>query len=1005
VAVLWELVARAGQVVTKEELFTRVWPKTVVGEATLTSFIRLLRRALKDDPRRPRYIATVHRQGYRFIGQVVSSQEEENQKAKGKEQKAKISDSSPVPSPQPLAPVLVGREAELTQLHSLFAKALNGERQIVFVVGEAGVGKTTLVDAVLEGFRSWELGSSATPLQTPNPKAQIPNPGAWIALGQCIEHHGAGEPYLPVLEALGRLGRRPGGERLVATLDEHAPTWLAQLPTLLSPRELEAVQRRGQGMTRERMLRELAETLDVVTAEYPLVLVLEDLHWSDPSTVELLAALARRREAARLLVLGTYRPVDLVVTNHPLKAVKHELVARGQATEILLGNLSREAVHVYVTRRLGRPVPQYEMDELAAFVHKRTEGHPLFMVQVTDYLFRQEAGEKLTQAVRQRVPGGLQQLIEIQLARVGEEAQQVLAVASVMGAEFATASVAAGLQKKVEAIEARCEELAREGQFIEDRGAVTWPDGTVSERYGFRHALYQQVLYAQIPEARRVRLHKVIGEREEQAYGELAYKVAAELAVHFEQGHDFRRAVQYLQAAAENALRRNANAEAILLLTRALELLQAWPDTPARAQQELTLHFALGAPLIALKGYAAPEVAHAHARVRELCRQLGDTPQLFPALLGLSGFHFARAELHTARELAELCFTPAQRGPSSTRLMWVHYTLGQVLCCQGEFARAKDHLEQGLTLYQPQKHSRFVAHAVQDPQVSSLCFLAVVLWFLGYVDQALATIHKAQVVAQELAHPFSLAWALDYAARLHQFCRETPTAREKTETLITLSQEQGFTHYLPGGMIRRGWILSEQGHGEEGIAQMRQGLATYRATVAELERPYYLALLADAHGKNGQPEEGLGVLAEAVAVVERTGERYYEAELWRMKGELLLAQEVKSQNAKVKSQKSENTDPQPLTPDPQGEAEACFQKAIDVARRQRAKLLELRAVMSLVRLRQQQAQDYAPRTTQHESRIRLDAAHNTLSEVYNWFTEGFDTKDLQEARTLLEELK
>jgi predicted ATPase len=322
----------------------------------------------------------------------------------------------------------------------------------------------------------------------------------------------------------------------------------------------------------------------------------------------------------------------------------------------------------------------------------------------------------------------------------------------------------------------------------------------------------------------------------------------------------------------------------------------------------------------------------------------------------------------------------------------------------GEFARAKDHLEQGLALYQPQKHSRFVARAVQDPQVSSLCFLAVVLWFLGYVDQASATIQKAQAVAQELAHPFSLAWALDYAARLHQFCRETQTAHDKAEALITLSQEQGFTHYLPGGMIRRGWILSEQGHGEEGIAQMRQGLATYRATVAELERPYYLALLTDAHGKNGQPEEGLAVVAEALAVVDHTGERYYEAELWRMKGELLLVQEIKSQKpilsqvegAKGKSQKSKiETSPQPLAPSTQAEvgqeAERYFLKAIDVARRQQAKSLELRATTSLAHLWQSQG--------------KYHAARNTLSEVYSWFTEGFDTKDLQEARTLLEELK
>jgi predicted ATPase len=363
-----------------------------------------------------------------------------------------------------------------------------------------------------------------------------------------------------VLDALGRLGREPDGERLVACLRQYAPTWLAQLPALCSPSALEALQRTAQGATRERMLRELAEALDALASERPGVLVLEDLHWSDASTVEAIALLARRRDAARLLVLGTYRPVELILHDHPLKTVKQELAAHGQCAEVLLGGLSPEAVAAYLAQR--RTVPGGH-EGLAAFVYRRTEGHPLFMVQVVDYLEQQGVLRALTPAavggpvgreIDQEVPQGLQQLIEAQLGRLHAEEQQVLEVGSVAGMEFVVASVAAGMQTAPEAIEAVCEGLARQGQFLEDRGLVEWPDGTVSGQYGFRHALYQAVVYKQIGTSRLARLHRLLGTREEVGYGTRAREIAAALAMHFERGRDHRRAVRYRQQAADTAL-------------------------------------------------------------------------------------------------------------------------------------------------------------------------------------------------------------------------------------------------------------------------------------------------------------------------------------------------------------------------------------------------------------------------------------------------------------------
>jgi predicted ATPase len=415
-------------------------------------------------------------------------------------------------------------------------------------------------------------------------------------------------------------------------------------------------------------------------------------------------------------------------------------------------------------------------------------------------------------------------------------------------------------------------------------------------------------------------------------------------------------------------------------------LLKTLPDTPERTQQELTLQITLGTPLMATKGYAAPEVERVYARMRELCQQIGETPQLFPVLYGLYGISVVRAEYQTARELGEQLFSLAQSVQDPALLMEAHWGLGQILFFLGEFSPAREHFEQGIALYDPQKHNPHISGVVQDTGVSCLTLIAWTLWYLGYPDQALKRSHEALALAQELSHPFSLAFALSHAAGFHHFRRERQATQERVEAAITLSTEQGFPLLLAYGTILRGWALAEQGRGEEGIVQIRQGLAAWRAMGTETGRPRWLALLAEAYGKGGQTEEGLAVLAEALAFVDKTGQRLYEAELYRLKGQITL------QKFQVSGFKFQVPNTQHLTPSTQAEveAEACFHKAIEVARQQSARSLELRATMGLARLWQQQG--------------RQEEARQMLAEIYSWFTEGFDAADLQEAKALPEEL-
>jgi predicted ATPase len=428
-------------------------------------------------------------------------------------------------------------------------------------------------------------------------------------------------------------------------------------------------------------------------------------------------------------------------------------------------------------------------------------------------------------------------------------------------------------------------------------------------------------------------------------------------------------AVVYWQRAGKRASERSAYVEAFNHLRKGLEVLKTLPDTPMRTQQELALQTMLGPALIATRGFGAPEVAQAYTRARELCRQMGETPDVFPVLRGLWVFHEARAELQVARELAEQLLVLAQRLQDPVHLIEAYRALGNTLFWLGEFAPARGYLEQGIALYDFQQHRALAFLYGTDPAVICLSYAAWALWLLGYPDQARRRSSEALMLAQELSHSPSLAVALVWATSLHQSCREVPLVQERAEALMGLAAEQGFQWWVAVGTTRRDWALVQQGRpSTEELAQLHQGLAAYWATGGEPERTYWLALLAEAHGTVGQAEEGLGLLREALAVVEKSGAHYWEAELYRLKGELLQQQTV------------------PDAP----HAEACLCQALTTARRQQAKSLELRAAMSLARLWQRQGQ-------------RADACR-MLAEVYGWFTEGFDTADLREAKALLDAL-
>ena len=436
-------------------------------------------------------------------------------------------------------------------------------------------------------------------------------------------------------------------------------------------------------------------------------------------------------------------------------------------------------------------------------------------------------------------------------------------------------------------------------------------------------------------------------------------------------------AVGCWQQAGTRALQRSANVEVIAHVQRGLALLTTLPDTPQRTQHELDLLTTLGLALLATKGYAAPEVVQAYSRARELCQQVGETPEHFSVLHGLWLFYVARSEHQTAMELGEQCLQLAQHVQDEALLLVAHLVIGISWFYLGNPALACSHLEHTITLYDPaQHHGLAYRYGGMYLGIAGFGNYAWALWLRGYPAQAHAQSAKALSLAQQIAHPYTLARTLYFDALLCQLRRDVPAVRDQAEAAITMATAQRFALVQAVGPIMRGWAIAVQEHSTEGLVQIRQGLDTYRSTGTEFQRPHFLTMLAEASGLLGQPEGGLAALEEALTLVEKTGERYYEAELHRQQGELLLLRAAKSHSDHGSRE--------------QHEAETCFQHALDVARRQQAKSLELRAAMSLARLWQRQGK-------------RVEA-HALLADVYNWFTEGFDTADLQEAKTLLVEL-
>jgi DNA-binding winged helix-turn-helix (wHTH) protein/predicted ATPase len=926
------LVEAHGHLVDKDELIHRVWPDAVVEEGNLAHNISALRKTLGEPATGQKYIETVPGRGYRFVAEVREIQRLESRPW----HETRVHATKPTVA-------LVQRRNELQFLHQCLDRALSGARQVVFISGEAGIGKTTLAEAFADHAHS--------------------GTALWYGCGQCLDQRGPGEAYMPVLEALSRMCRGSAGEDLIDFLARCAPTWLVQMPWLLSSNKLEGLQRTVLGATRDRMLREMVECVEILTTGKPMVLVLEDLHWADHSTVDLIARLAHRHEQARLLIIGTYRPGDASFLQHPVRATIHELQARGLCHELRLHFLDEDGVEEYLSSRFdGEKVPE----GLARILHRRTEGNPLFLTKVVDHWLPLGLLEKPAEQLSLDVPDTLRELVDRQLVGLNPGEQATLEAASVVGREFTAAAVSGAVEQTEEEVEAACDVLARQGVFLNPCGRTSWPDGTVSARYLFVHDLYRETLYGRIPPRRRARLHVRIGARLETGYGVQARAMAAELAVHFVEGNDVPRAVRYLRHAAEQSLARSAHREAVELLQQALHLVECLPESAGRDQQELAVQATLAPALMAIQGWGSPDAQSAYQRAKDLSVQLDDPSRHAAVLVGLATVFESRADYRKSQVLLEEFLGDFVDGRPESLLVESHTLLACSLFHQGAFDQSVEHARQAVTLYQPGGSYPFLAASGADPAIGAEDWAALSLWFLGYPDRALTKTREVLRRAQN--HIFTLALAQNQAAVVHMLRREPVSVGELAGTAVEVASKNGFPYWVAVGNILHGWATAMQGETANGIAEIQRGLEGCRAARVEMDRPFYLALLAEAHIRARQPNEAESTLDEAFAMVRNSRTFFYEAELYRLRANVLMQAGAESLQ----------------------DVNACLQQALEAARRYATLSLELRAAVSLARLWRDQGK--------HRE------ARDLLIEVHGRFTEGFSTGDLAEAHAILQEM-
>ncbi len=764
----------------------------------------------------------------------------------------------------PAGPFLVGRDEEIGLLVRRWEQSRAGLGQVVLLSGEAGIGKSSLVQALHTHVSQAEVTRFAlrcSPYHTNSTLYPVINLVQQVLR---FAHEDPAETRLAKLEQ--------GLQRYRLPLAEVVPLFTALLSLPLPDGRYPTLTLTPQRQ-RQQTQDALVGWLMAEAEHHPLLAVWEDLHWADPSTLELLGLLIDQVPTVPMLHVLAFRP-----------EFTPPWPARSHLTPITLNRLERPQVEALIAHLAGgKALPEEVVEHIVA----KTDGVPLFVEELTKMVLEsgllQEEAEhyRLTGSLSTvTIPATLQDSLMARLDRL-PQAREIAQLGAVLGREFAYELLQAVASQDEATLQAGLAQLVA-AELLYQRGRPP------RARYLFKHALIQDAAYASLLRSTRQQVHQQVAQLLEARFLEIVETQPELVAHHYTEAGLTEQAVGYWQRAGQQASERSAHLEAINHFTIGIELLKTLPETPEHTQQALALHITLGAALLMTKGQAAPEVEHTYIQARVLCQQVGETPELAPVLLGLWRFYIARPQLYTAREIGETLLRQAQRAHDPALTVIADYALGNTWFYLGVLPAARQHLEEGIALYTPDQRRAPVFRIGHDPGVACRVNAAQTLWLLGYPEQALVRLHEALALAHELSHPYSLAYARCWAAIVSQFRRDVSVVHELAVAAVALSIEQGFSLCMALGTSLRGWALAMQGQGEAGMAQVRQGITAWQATGAGLYVPYFCTLLADVCAHLGHTEDGLQALAAAHTLVEQHEERYWEAEVCRLQGVLLL---------------------------------------------------------------------------------------------------------------------
>ncbi|HSG42807.1 MAG TPA: AAA family ATPase [Anaerolineales bacterium] len=903
-------------------------------------------------------------------------------------------------SPKVETSLVVARESELERLNGFLDQALMGQGCVVFVTGEAGSGKTSVIQEFTR-------------------RAQEGNQDLVVASGNCNAYSGIGDPYLPFREILELLTGDVESRWAAGTITkDHAfrlwnklpvsvqalidtgsdlidtfihrttllervkisasgePDCLAGLERLLKRKPTTALS--AAALHQVDLFEQYTRVLQTLEHKSPLLLVIDDLQWADAGSINQLFHLGRRLGGCRILIIGAYRSEEITLgrggERHPLEPVINEF--RREFGDILInvdqieGRKFIEALLDSESHRLG---PSFR-----EMLYHQTQGHPMFTIELLrglqdrrdiirdadGYWIEGQSLDWVTLPVR------VEAAVQERIGRLPEPLQKILTVASVEG-EYFTAELVAQVREcdKNEILEYLSGELDRKHRLIQAQ-SIQRVNGKSLSRYRFRHILFQKYLYSRLDEVERVHLHERIGITLEELYGDQIDVLAnpVQLALHFEKAQITEKAIHYLHNAGKRAIQLSAYQEGIANLTKGLNLLEYLKDSSEHDHQKLNLLLALGIAWQGTQGAQPDEVKNAYIEALELCKRVGNTTQMVQVLGGLVVLYYVRGEHHRALEFAREGLALSEKADEPLLMLLCRWYLGFINFCFGNFVSAHEHLKHVIDFYDHDQHHRSLVYLRgSDAGLGAMAYEACCLWCLGYPEQALKLSKKTLSLARELGHPFTLADVFCFAGCLfHEMRRDGNSLESIADDLMRISQERNLAGWFATGARYRGAAFVLQGKKQEGVKHTREGIDAMKSENIWIYSSGTLAAMAELYAKTGDLEEALNILDEAFAFVEKTDERYWESELHRLKGEILLRQ---------------------------GEinyAETSFAKAVEISRGQSAKLLELWAVMSLCQLWGKQG--------------KKTEAHHLLTEIYNWFTEGFDTPDLVKAKKMIQEL-